>query len=158
MPARHPRNRILELIALFKFVKVLLLLVLVGGALEFVRPSVTEQAREWLGAISFAGEPRFVRELLAWVSGLSTTRIRELGVVALAYATLYAVEGVGLWRERRWAEYLTLLATTSFIPFELLAMTRGVSPSKLFTVAVNVAVCAYLVWLLRRTAGAKPEA
>ncbi len=155
-PPTHRRDRLLALIALFKLVKASLLLVTVAGAFEFVRPSVTARAREWVGAISFTGEPRFVRELLAWLSGTSATRIRELGVVALGYALLYAAEGVGLWQERRWAEYLTVVATASFIPFELIALSGGVTGPKLFTFTVNVLVCAYLAWVPQRKSGTPP--
>ncbi|HVA57358.1 MAG: DUF2127 domain-containing protein [Gemmatimonadaceae bacterium] len=152
-PQLH-RDRVLELIAAFKLVKALLLLIVVAGALEYVRPAITLRAREWVGAISFTGEPRFVRDLLAWLSGTSAARIRELGLVALGYAVLYTLEGVGLWLERRWAEYLTVIATASFIPFEAIALAGGLTGPKLFTFTVNVLVCAYLVWLLRGTNGA----
>jgi uncharacterized membrane protein (DUF2068 family) len=153
-PSIRHRDRGLVLIAAFKVVKALLLLVVFAGSLEFVRPAVTQQARDWVGAISFTGEPRFVRDLLVWLSGTTATRIRELGLVALSYAVLYATEGVGLWLERRWAEYLTVVATASFIPFEAVALAEGITGPKLFTFTVNVLVCAYLVWVLRRARGA----
>ncbi len=144
-----PRHRVLALIAVFKLVKAALMLVVVAGAFELVRPAVRARAQEWLGAISFTGEPQFVRDLVAWVSGIGATRIRELGLVALGFALLYIAEGVGLWLEQRWAEYLTVVATASLIPFELFALAAGVTGPKLFTFVVNVLVCAYLVWLLR---------
>ncbi len=151
--ATRRRDRVLELIAAFKLVKAALLLVVVAGAFEYVRPAVTVRAREWVGAVSFTGEPRFVREGLAWLSGTSAARIRELGLVALGYAALYTVEGVGLWRERRWAEYLTVVATASFIPFEVIALAGGVTGPKAFAFTVNMLVCAYLVWVLQRRSG-----
>jgi hypothetical protein len=43
-----------------------------------------------------------------------------IGIVALLYAGLFAVEGGGLWLAKRWAECLTIIATTSFVPFEVL--------------------------------------
>ena len=52
--------------------------------------------------------------------------------------------------ERRWAEYLTVIATSSFIPLELYELTRGVNPPRLVILAINLAIVWYLVRILRR--------
>ena len=41
--------------------------------------------------------------------------IRVLLVVAIAYAVLEGLEAWGLWHERRWAEYLTVVATAGHL-------------------------------------------
>ena len=48
----------------------------------------------------------------------------------VAFAALEAVEMVGLWLNKRWAEYLTFIATTALVPFEVYEFTNGVSGSK----------------------------
>jgi uncharacterized membrane protein (DUF2068 family) len=56
------------------------------------------------------------------VERLHRLRAHELRIAALAaigYGTLELVEGVGLRLDQLWAEYLTLIATSLFIPFEL---------------------------------------
>ena len=72
------------------------------------------------------------------------------------------MEAVGLWLGRRWAEYLTLVATAVFIPLEIYELSRGVSPFKLIAFVVNVAVIAYLLFAKRlfgiRGGGAAEEA
>ena len=107
----HPRDTGLALIAIYKLVKTVLLIIVGLGATNVLGRDVAEQARQWMAAISFAGEPHYLRSILGWVSGLSAVRIRELGIVAFGYAALYAAEGIGLWLEQRWAEYLTIVAT-----------------------------------------------
>jgi len=57
----------------------------------------------------------------------SPHRIELLAAAVFAYAALFATEGVGLWLQKRWAEYLTVIATTSFIPFEIWEIGRDVS-------------------------------
>ena len=47
------------------------------------------------------------------------THLFVLAAIFLAYACLEAVEAVGLWFNRRWAEYLTFVATTLLIPYEI---------------------------------------
>ena len=55
------------------------------------------------------------------------------------YAVLEGVEAVGLWLQKRWAEYLTFIATTLLLPLEIYELTK-VSPLKVLTLIMNVAV------------------
>ena len=55
----------------------------------------------------------------------SPTHLRVLGLVLLAFAALEAAEMVGLWLNKRWAEYLTFVATTALVPFEVYELTNG---------------------------------
>lgn len=82
--------------------------------------------------------------------GHASARTRDaLGVGAILYGVLELVEGVGLLRRRRWAEYLVLVATCAFIPVEVDELVRHPTPFKGLAFAVNVAIVAYLVWRKR---------
>jgi uncharacterized membrane protein (DUF2068 family) len=65
---------------------------------------------------------------------------------AVAYCVIEGVEAVGLWHERRWAEYLTVVATAGFIPYEAIELARGVSALKVGALVLNLAVLVYLLW------------
>ena len=67
---------------------------------------------------------------------------------------LELVEGVGLWLARRWAEYLTVVATAAFLPLEVYELTRTVTVTKLAAFAINVVVVAYLI-VAKRLFGAR---
>jgi uncharacterized membrane protein (DUF2068 family) len=56
---------------------------------------------------------------------------------------------VGLWLTKRWAEYLTFVATVILIPFEIYELTSSVSGLKLVTFLLNVVIAAYLLWSKR---------
>ena len=71
--------------------------------------------------------------------------LHVVGLVVAAYAALEGVEAVGLWFQRRWAEYLTFIATTALLPLEIFELTRTVSPLKVIALIVNVAVVVYLL-------------
>ncbi|RTL69592.1 MAG: DUF2127 domain-containing protein [Pseudonocardiaceae bacterium] len=73
---------------------------------------------------------------------------------AAAYAALEGVEAVGLWRGRRWAEYLTFVATVVFVPYEIWELTRGVSALKVVALVINLAIVVYLV-LAKRLFGVR---
>jgi uncharacterized membrane protein (DUF2068 family) len=86
-----------------------------------------------------------VRRLFSIESGTLT----KIGLVVLAYAILEGVEAVGLWYQKRWAEYLTLIATAAFLPLEIYELTRTLSPLKLLTLIINLAVVLYLLFAKR---------
>jgi uncharacterized membrane protein (DUF2068 family) len=56
---------------------------------------------------------------------------------------------VGLWFAKRWAEYLTFVATALFLPLEGYELSSGVSTLKLVTLIINLAIALYLLWAKR---------
>ena len=150
-PATGPRDRVLRLIALFKFCKAVLLVIVGLGALQLLDPEVAARAQRWVAALASSNDRSAVQRVLALVGGLSPRHLEALGVGAFLYALLFTIEGVGLWRGRRWAEYLTVVATLSLVPLELL---RAVTPARVAALVVNLAVVAYLIGRMRRRARA----
>jgi uncharacterized membrane protein (DUF2068 family) len=76
---------------------------------------------------------------------ISPSHLYDIGFLLVAYATLEAVEMVGLWFAKRWAEYLTFGATTLFVPLEVYELLTSFGSLKLVTFIVNVAVVVYLL-------------
>jgi uncharacterized membrane protein (DUF2068 family) len=76
-------------------------------------------------------------------------RLHLVGLVLAAYAVLEAVEAVGLWLQKRWAEYLTLVATAALLPLEIYELVRGVSAFKVIALVVNLAIVVYLLFAKR---------
>jgi len=156
-PEQHKKHdRFMQAIAVFKFVKAILFVLAALGAFGLMQHGVAEQAREWGSALAFTSGQHLVRRAIVFITGLSRQRIGALGLVALFYAALFATEGVGLWREKRWAEYLTIVATGSLIPLEIWESVHRPTPMKFGTLIVNVAVVIYLVVRLRRARGEQP--
>ena len=58
---------------------------------------------------------------------LTDARRWTLAAMAAAYGTVRFIEAYGLWRERRWAEWLATGSGGLYIPFEIYEMTRGVA-------------------------------
>jgi uncharacterized membrane protein (DUF2068 family) len=75
----------------------------------------------------------------------STSHLHLLGTVLLAYGAVEGIEAVGLWYQRRWAEYLTFLVTTSLLPLEVYEIVNHATPFKILAFLVNVAVVIYLL-------------
>jgi uncharacterized membrane protein (DUF2068 family) len=94
---------------------------------------------------------------------LQSGTLRLVALVAAAYAVLEGLEAVGLWFMKRWAEYLTFVATTALLPLEVYELTKRVSPFKVVALVVNLAIVVYLLWAkrlfgLRGGAGAEEAA
>jgi uncharacterized membrane protein (DUF2068 family) len=82
-----------------------------------------------------------IRHLFSIQSGTLT----KIGLLVCAYALLEGAEAVGLWFQKRWAEYLTLIATALLLPVEIFELTHKLSPLKIVTFLLNVAVVVYLL-------------
>ena len=154
--ALKPRFGVLRTIALYKLVKVLLLLAVAYGELRLRDASLAAKLLSWAQAQPYGLEHRIVTQLLEWFSGLSVSRIHALRMVTLAYAAVFAVEGVGLWMEKRWAEWLTVIITASLIPLEGWEIFYRPTIGKGLILLANVAVVAYLVWHVRTKNRAVP--
>lgn len=72
---------------------------------------------------------------------------RHLWLAAGALAldgTFTALEGWVLYRGATWAEWLVVVATCTFVPFEVLALTHHPSVVRALVLAFNVAIVVYL--------------
>lgn len=85
---------------------------------------------------------------------VSITNLYLAGTAVAAYAVLEGAEAAGLWLGRRWAEYLTVVATGAFLPYEIYELARSVTATKVVAFLINVAAVVYLV-LAKRLFGAR---
>jgi uncharacterized membrane protein (DUF2068 family) len=145
----------LRLIALLKFGKALLLIATSYGVHQLLNAALVERLYTWSAALS---DDRFERKLLmralTWVEGLGAKKIQIFLAVTIAYTAVVLTEGIGLWLRRAWAEWLTVIATSSLIPFELWELITRPPERRLpigLTLALNLLIVWYLARLLRAT-------
>jgi len=100
------------------------------------------------GPVQNSGHVGILHELDRLFSLRSGT-LREVGIALLAYGVLEGIEAVGLWYTKRWAEYLTFIATTVLLPLEIYELSHRVSALKIIGFIVNVAVVVYLLYAKR---------
>jgi uncharacterized membrane protein (DUF2068 family) len=147
MPRRQ-RDIVIRLIALLKLMKALVLIAVGIGALSM------RHDHSWLGTWThaLAADPHgtYVAKLVAKIGSLDARELEELGIGSLVYASVFVVEGVGLMLRRMWAEVLTVIVTTSFIPLEIYELAVHKSLAKAAVIVVNVLVVLYLLRRLRR--------
>lgn len=148
-PGRDRRDRLLPWIAAERSFRALALLAI--GIVLITHPH-TDWASEVSSFVQKLGlnpQSNWVRRLTEKISRIGPGRTTLFGIIAIAYGALEAAEAYGLWRARRWGEWLTVIATSLlFIP-ELWELTKSASLLKVGALVVNAAVVAYLIWRLR---------
>ena len=145
------RHRYLRFIAAFKIAKGVLLLAL-GVSLLFLKAH-----DRWLDAISdWADDEILLRHSKAvhfLLSKLQTVlaggALRATGLLALFYCGVLLTEGVGVWMEKRWAEWLMICATGALIPLEVRHLWHQVMSGRSFlAAAIILVVNCFIVWFL----------
>jgi uncharacterized membrane protein (DUF2068 family) len=150
---RRSSDSVVFLIGAFKLVKAALLFWLGLVSLRFAGllsvphdPLHTVwKGVTWLGA--FPGL-HTVLKTLQRIWAIEPEKAQLLAVASFAYAAVFLVEGVGLTLRKRWAEWLTVAVTASFIPIEIYELADHFGGGKLIAIALNVAILAYLLWRL----------
>ena len=143
--AKHYSDRWLLAIGAFKLVKCALLLVTGLATLQLLHGDSTQLLVRWTKELHFDPSNRYIHHAIKELGLLNERRLAELGIGSLVYAVLFFIEGFGLLLRKVWAEYLTALITTTFIPFEVIELAKRFTVIRLIVVLLNIAVVVYLV-------------
>jgi uncharacterized membrane protein (DUF2068 family) len=150
MAKRRLRNKGLFAIALTKFVHAFIVLVATVAALNLLHKNVPLHIARWVDMLRLDPDNRFIASFLWKLRVVHTRELKELSALGFFYVGLFAVEGVGLLLEKRWAEWLTLLATSLFIPMEVYSLCTEANAAKALLLLANLAIVIFLAWLLWR--------
>jgi len=150
---QEPRRvRYLKLIALFKIAKGALVLAL-GFSLI-----VLNSRTHWMDAISgwtddelLVVHSKTLHYLLNQLqNALAGGHLRTTGLVALFYSAVLFTEGIGVYLQKRWAEFLMIFATATLIPFEGHHLWARPSVGATVILAVNCFIVWFLYLVLKR--------
>lgn len=100
----------------------------------------------------------WIRRLLKDAAKVDSRRDVLFGIIALAYAVLEGTEAYGLWRRRRWGEWLTVVATSLLLIPEVWELTKSTTLLKVGALVVNLAIVAYLLDRLEALPGRRRAA
>ena len=150
----RPRAAILRLIAAFKLLKGVLLVVLGIATINLRHRDITEVLGGWVDQLHLDPGGRLVHGLLLHAADFHARRLVTVGAGMLVYAALLLTEGFGLLFRRRWAEYLTVVATAALVPLEIYEIARHLTWTRLTVLVVNLVIVWYLLVRLRERAEA----
>jgi uncharacterized membrane protein (DUF2068 family) len=140
---------VLILIAVFKLLKALLLIVVGIGAIKILHKDVASTVTHWTQVLRVDPENRFLHGMLVRIFRVTPKQLKELSVGTFFYAGLFATEGVGLLLRKRWAEYFTIITTSGLIPLEIFELSRHFTVTRLVIGIINVLIVWYLVERVR---------
>ena len=128
---KSPHSRLLRLIAIFKLLKAALLIAVGVGAVKLLHKDVASTVEHWVELLRLDPNNHFIDAALQKVSNVTPGKIKELGLGSVVYAVLFLTEGIGLWLEKRWAEWLTVIITSSLIPIEIYEICHRPTPVRI---------------------------
>ncbi|MEO8744454.1 MAG: DUF2127 domain-containing protein [Candidatus Dormiibacterota bacterium] len=146
----------IKVIIIERLVKALVLIALAIGLLVVGEKGLlTMWAQDARDDLNLDAGQGFIQQillrLLVFIGSFS--HINLLAIGAIGYALLEGAEGVGLAMRRRWAEYLTVIATSILIPFEAYEVVYHVTLVRVGALLLNVAVVGYLAYRKRLFVG-----
>ncbi|MGA7218118.1 MAG: DUF2127 domain-containing protein [Candidatus Sulfotelmatobacter sp.] len=143
-------DRLLRVIAIFKFFKAALLIALGVGLFRVLHKDIGGLLERWCEALKLDPGSHFLNLALEKATHVSPAQMKKLGLGSFLYAALFLAEGSGLWLRKRWGEWLTVIITSSLVPVEIYEIHRHPSYAKVAVLALNVAIVAYLIYHMRR--------
>ena len=146
------RHRYLKLIALFKIGKGVLLLLL-GISLLFLdaRTRWMDLLSNWAADEILMEHSKPVAFLLHKLQAvLAGGALHAAGLLALFYTAVLFTEGIGVYMQQRWAEFLMIFATAAFIPLEVRHIWHHPSLAAVLILAINCFIVWFLYFVLRR--------
>ena len=153
-------NRWLMLIAAFKLAQATLFIAVGVSALRLVHHDLPEMLGQLAHHLHFSPESHFIDFVLDKASLVDDKILRRFSVALFSYAALGMTEGIGLYLEKTWAEYMTLAITASFLPWEIFEVIRRATAIRFGLLTVNILVFAYLLKVVmertKRANGAVP--
>ncbi len=143
---RHDKG--LVLIAAYKFLQALLFAAVGIGAVHLMHKDASDVLGRVADHLHFNSEWRLVTFILDKASLLSDPLLRRIGLAAFSYAAIGVIEGIGLYMEKTWGEYLTLAITASFLPWEIFEILRRVTWFRSGLLVANLLIFFYLLQLV----------
>ena len=140
----------LAAIAVFKLVKGVLLVILGLGLLKLMHADIATLFSHLIEALHLNADSRIIHALVLKVDALQPHSVLVAALVSLGYAGMLLLEGVGLWLERSWAAYLTVISTSLLLPFEQYEVIDRVSIIRVGVLVLNLFIVFYLAVQLKQ--------
>jgi uncharacterized membrane protein (DUF2068 family) len=133
-------------IGVFKLLKAASLIVVGFGILKLIHEDVAMQLDHWIATLGFDPGSRMISHAIQKAINLSPTKFKEFGFVSFVYAGLFLTEGIGLCLLKHWAEWFTVVITSSLLPFEIYEIFHRPTLIKVLVLILNIAVVLYLLY------------
>ncbi len=119
-------------------------------------PSVVQALKEELPLLVPAAERigwnienSWIARMIDEIANISPDSYGIIGIGIALLGVVKLTEAVGLWLSKRWGEYLSVIATSVFIPIEIRELILGITTFKVVIFVINLAAVVWLIWAKR---------
>lgn len=145
MQNEDPGRAGLMAIGIFKLIKALLLIVVGIGILKLLHHDVVDVLSRWVGLVHVDPDNKYFQKVVTKLWSVNDRKLKEIGAGTFFYAGLFLTEGLGLVLRKTWAEYFTIIVTSSFVPVEVYLMTQHFTVTRVLATLVNIGIVCFLV-------------
>jgi uncharacterized membrane protein (DUF2068 family) len=143
------RTWTIHILAIIKFLKGLLLFLVAIKILTLLNRDVDQWFADFIARHRIDPENKLVHSILEKLAGVDNKQLAMFSIGSFIYSALQLTEGIGLWMQKRWAEYLTVIATSLLIPVEIYEIYDKFTWLRIGALVVNLFVVWYLATRLK---------
>jgi uncharacterized membrane protein (DUF2068 family) len=140
-------SAVLRTIAMFEVTKGAIVLLLGCGLFHLMHKNLDDVVERLVQVLHLNPEGKLSNLFFELASHASDRNLWALALGTLAYASVRSIEAYGLWREREWAQWFSLLSTALYLPPELYWMFRDPSWLKCAVLVTNIAIFLFMLSL-----------
>lgn len=140
----------LRTVAVFEALKGTLALLAAGGLFYLIPHDLRHLVVELVGRLHLNPGKSYPSVFIRIMEDTSNAQLWAIACLVVVYATVRFAEAYGLWRSRRWAEWLAAVSGAIYVPLELYELSRGFSWIKLGALALNLAIVCLMAYALYR--------
>jgi uncharacterized membrane protein (DUF2068 family) len=155
VPGNSTSRGLLGWIAVYKLLKAAFMLAAGFATLRLRHRDLTRVLLRWVDRANLDPHSRIATWLLAHVLLIDNRKLSLIGAGFFTYMVLFSIQGIGLYFEKRWAEWFTIATTCLLIPVEIYEFFHRPHFIKVVFVLLNAGVVVYLAWRLNRDAKLK---
>ncbi len=143
------RHWTMHLLAGVKFLKGILLFIVAVKLLTLIDRDLNLWFADFISRHRIDPENTVIHTIIEKIAGINKNQLIFFSVGSFLYSARQLTEGIGLWFEKRWAEFLTVIATSLMIPVEVYEIFVKFTWVRIAALVVNVFVVWYLATRLK---------
>jgi uncharacterized membrane protein (DUF2068 family) len=137
----------LRTVAMFEVTKAAIVLLLGCGLFHLMHKNFDDVSERVVQVLHLNPEGKLSNLFFELANHASDRNLWILALGTLAYALVRLTEAYGLWREREWAQWFSLLSTALYLPPELYWMLGHPSRLKCAVLVTNIVIFLFMVSL-----------
>lgn len=146
--AYRRQRRVLRAVAGFECFKGVFVLLMGICAVALLHKDVWLIAESLLALLHISTDRRFAQLFLDFADSVTDARLWAAARIAFAYAGLRFAEAYGLWKGRRWAEWVAFVSGTLLLPMEVRELFRGVTAMRCLLLVGNIGIVLYMLYVI----------